>query len=343
MKRGFLNNQKTKKPKPVNGNDDTRMGPLQDSRIREHEIRQRIKANWQGGNFLTGHVQSEQAHSWNGSGNTRLPRGVKPPLGARFASDWSVRSHEPKRVKTTDLEDVPMEEATTDLMQVEDATIQTASAAQVSSEPTAINPFQGTPFYPTSMFGSPKLALNVLYGKEMKEMTQLTNESFFHWDDQGPPHKRKFTCVFVCPVTYERFPASRSGKASKFVVDEQNGIVWFAQKKLAEQGAAARRHDCFVYCKCCAMDPTNQNVPRAIHWGLDPPYKPDEAPKVLIPEDVEKKIEAQVIEWKKEAVIRKQKERAKQLALEQRAMEVDEAALERQSYREQRLFPLEKD
>jgi hypothetical protein len=207
---------------------------------------------------------------------------------------------------------------------------------------TATNPFRGgTPIYPTSMFGSPKLALNALYGKEMKEVPQVTNESFFHWHDNGPSHRRKFTCIFVCPVTYEKFSAGRFGEASKFVVDEETGIVWFAQKKLAEHGAAARRYDCFVYRKCCAMDPTNENVPKAIHCCLDFPYKPEEAPQVLIPEDVGRGIEERVIQWKTEAVIWAEKKRFKQLALEHRAMEVEEAGLERQSYREQRLVPLE--
>jgi hypothetical protein len=196
-----------------------------------------------------------------------------------------------------------------------------------------INPFSAIPFFPTSSEGNPKLALNSLYGKEFGG-AQVTNSAFFFWDDDGPPHMRRHTCVFVCPVTYERFPAGRQGNSEKFTLDENSGVVWYTQKKLAEHGAAARRSDCYYYRKCCELNPEAEPVK---HWGLDIPYNEGKGPHVVMPEAIEEAIEAQVQLWREEAAVRAEQEGVRQFELEQAALEEDEVRLERQTYREQRM------
>jgi hypothetical protein len=135
-----------------------------------------------------------------------------------------------------------------------------------------INPFSAIPFFPTSSEGSPTLAFNSLYGKEFGG-AQVTNSAFFFWDDDGPTHMRRHTCVFVCPGPYERFPAGRQGNSEKFTLDKNSGLVWYTQKKLAEHGAAARRSDCYYYRKCCELNPEAEPVK---NWGLDIPYNEGE-------------------------------------------------------------------
>jgi hypothetical protein len=197
-----------------------------------------------------------------------------------------------------------------------------------------INPFSSIPFFPTSSEGSPKLALNSLYGKEFGG-AQVTNSAFFFWDDNGPPHMRKHTCVFVCPVTYERFPAGRQGNSEKFTFDETSGIVWYNQKKQAEHGAAARRSDCYYYRKCYELNPEAEPVR---HWGLDISYNEGRGPPVLLPAAIEEAIVVQVQLWREEVAIRAEQEGARQLELEQAALEEEEARLDVQTYREQRMM-----
>jgi hypothetical protein len=117
---------------------------------------------------------------------------------------------------------------------------------------------------------SPRQVLMSHYGKHWT--TTLTDASFFSWHDNGPPHARKFLCLFVCPITYERFASGRYhhhhhhqnllllGETITMEDDITttigNGVgaattaaaaAWHTQKKRAEHGAAARAYDCFIY------------------------------------------------------------------------------------------------
>jgi len=65
------------------------------------------------------------------------------------------------------------------------------------------------------------------------------------------PHILKFTSVFTCPVTGERFRSGRYGDAKYYsVVKEEEGsgvdVVWYSKKMMAEHGAAARALDCLA-------------------------------------------------------------------------------------------------
>jgi hypothetical protein len=132
---------------------------------------------------------------------------------------------------------------------------------------------------------SPRQVLMSRYGKHWT--TTLTDASFFTWHDSGPAHARKFMCLFLCPITYERFASGRyhhhhhhhhhadshnnnnnnnnnkdllllgeTITMENVITTTGNGVVvaataaaaaWHTQKKRAEHGAAARAYDCFIY------------------------------------------------------------------------------------------------
>jgi hypothetical protein len=224
-----------------------------------------------------------------------------------------------------------------DAMEVEQPVAQTEQKVP-APEPSRKNMFEGVPYFPTSTFGSPKLAMNALYGKEMGNVN-LPNTAFFHWDDNGLSHMhmRKHTCVFVCPITYERFTAGRHGDSSKYIVDDK-GIVWYTKKTLAEHGVAARRYDCYVYRKHCTL---GRKADPQCNFGSDAPYQLGLGPPILVPPEVEESIEAEIQQWKREAEMRAEQERARKLALAQEAVVEKEAMQERQAYREQRMVNIE--
>jgi hypothetical protein len=247
-----------------------------------------------------------------------------------------------EETSTTADDDIGMEV----VVEEDQPTISTAEAPSHYSN----NAFAGVPsfFMPTSMFfGSPKLALNSLYGNKQMGETPVTNTAFFHWDDNGAPHLRKHTCVFVCPETYERFPAGRHGeelsnKNSKnpitFTVVEEDGIVWFTRKTEAEHGAAARRYDCYHYRKFLALNP--QAVPQK-HWGLDDPYQQGQGPSITFPQYIEEAIQKQVQKWKEAVAKRAESKREPQAALEQEAMmEEEEVVRDRETCRDQRMVAM---
>jgi hypothetical protein len=325
MKRGFLNSKK-----------DQEMGTLQDPRSFIHSG----NGGWQKAVQASRLPPGVTACNSDGRWPTSNVEGLNIVSGEDCGLPANIQNklHYDKRVRTEEPMNEEGEGNTADEtvdddtgMEVE-PTISTEGLSNYSN-----NAFAGVPFMPTSMFGSPKLALNSLYGKRMVE-TPVTNAAFFHWDDNGPAHLRKHTCVFVCPETYERFPAGCHGEElSKFTVDEEDGIVWYTRKKEAEHGAAARRYDCYYYRQCLALNPLA--VPKK-HWGLDHPYQQGQGPFISFPAHIEEAIQKQVQTWKEAAAKRAEERREQQTALEQTAIEEEEAARDRETYREQRKMAL---
>jgi hypothetical protein len=194
--------------------------------------------------------------------------------------------------------------------------------------------FLGAPFIPTSTQGSPKMALNALYGKDMGQ-TPITEESYFYWR-RGKEFTCQFTCFVVCPATYEIFPAGRyqsmaltaSGANIGITVDDETGIVWYSRKKEAAQGAAALRYDCWYYRQWQSRNP---QAPKIRVFSMDEPYgsPDDDRPSrvlALIPSNILESIQASVERWKVAA-----EERV--LAQERDAMVEVEAEVEATAYR----------
>lgn len=81
--------------------------------------------------------------------------------------------------------------------------------------------------------GVPKATLQSWYGQR-PERHQVNKEQYVSWNDGGPPHALKFTCLFVCPLTGEIFPSARYGDSADLYVvkaDEKTGadVVWYSK------------------------------------------------------------------------------------------------------------------
>ena len=157
------------------------------------------------------------------------------------------------------------------------------------------NPYSGHTWLPGLTAGVPKARLNSWYG-EAPRRQQLGKEWFVSWANGAQPHQLRFSCVFVCPLTAEIFPAGRYGQDTGHSVDGNN-VVWYTQKKQAEHGAAARAYDCFSYRQHYGTDI------QATRLGLETPYLSQQGaaslqlewtPPVLPqwPPDVDAKIQA---------------------------------------------------
>jgi hypothetical protein len=132
---------------------------------------------------------------------------------------------------------------------------------------------------------SPKQTLHGYYGK-MKGKVPITKNDYFTWHNGGPDHDRRFTCIFLCPVTGEWFPSGRYGKANTYQVmrDSRTGavVVWHAKKADAEHAAAARACDCLCF-----------RHGRDIRLAKDNPY-PTNVPfggMPIVPPDIEWQME----------------------------------------------------
>ena len=214
MKRGFLVDHKR---------DD---GPLQDQRWVENE---RVHQNWTRAllgdtsqkieTLPPGVLLSKNVTSWDQPASQRARTGkpviVEEEDTEKFASRWSHSSIN-EDCDTTDPLECPPEE----LLNI----------------PRRNNIDLNRPFFPTSASTEPKAALQELYVKQMNGF-ELPRSAFFFWDI-GPAHCKKFTCIFVCPMTFERFPAGRQGYPDTYEVDDCD-IVWYKKKKHAEHGAVS--------------------------------------------------------------------------------------------------------
>ena len=99
------------------------------------------------------------------------------------------------------------------------------------------NPYAGEPLLPCKTTGVPKAALSGWYGQKPR-CHQLSKNQYVCWHDGGMPHKLRFTCVFVCPLTGECFASGRYGTDPNLYQvqeDATNGgsaaIVWYSEYK----------------------------------------------------------------------------------------------------------------
>lgn len=167
----------------------------------------------------------------------------------------------------------------------------------------------------------PKQAVQALYDKHMPE-TPVTDEAYFLWNKIGDGMTPPFTCVLVCPSTYEIFPAGRfepfaqtkSGKKIDLTVDEKSGIVWYSRKKEAAHGAAALRFDCWYYREMLKQNPEGQDT---FQIGKDQPYDEDDERsgtlRSYIPDSIFRDIQAQIAEWQEAAVQRQMQNEAESI------------------------------
>ena len=82
---------------------------------------------------------------------------------------------------------------------------------------------------------TPILEVNAFYGQTYKR--SVSKDCYITFNNGGAPHAALFSCTFVCPVTSALFPSCRYGPVDEV---DGNGVVWFKQKKQAQQAAAAR-------------------------------------------------------------------------------------------------------
>lgn len=129
----------------------------------------------------------------------------------------------------------------------------------------------------------PKQELNIHYSKmtgvTTKQVSELKSRNYTIWHNNGLPHEKKYTCVFSCPATGERF-ACGNWEHSKEVIAEGH-VFWYQNMQLAKDAAAARALDCFSLRRCHGTD---------IEPGqrcVDAPYlTAEEAPPFNLPDGV---------------------------------------------------------
>ena len=139
-----------------------------------------------------------------------------------------------------------------------------AAAAAAAAMPT-----------PTTPGFAPKSALHALYGRPPRRKI-ISQDHYFTWHNNGPPHELKWTSVFVCPITGEFFWSGRFGDARYYNVtirDDGSIVVWYTKKTLAEHGAAARCYDCTLW----RDEQVRHSMQPLVYLGLDPPYNMDRA------------------------------------------------------------------
>ncbi|KAL7574517.1 hypothetical protein ACA910_015873 [Epithemia clementina (nom. ined.)] len=113
---------------------------------------------------------------------------------------------------------------------------------------------------PAGQQKAPKGALYTWYFQ--KHRVSLSQEDYVTFDDGGRDHEKRFSSVFLSPMTGECFPSGRFGSgfrvgvAAAAAADEPAStsssakpisIIWYVSKKAAENGAAARAYDCLTF------------------------------------------------------------------------------------------------
>jgi hypothetical protein len=119
------------------------------------------------------------------------------------------------------------------------STSQSTATITTTTDPS-YNTKTGNAFLPTKTKDVPKAALSGWYGQRPRTH-QLSKSQFISWDDSGPPHRRRFTSLFVCPLTGEIFASGRFGGGDEpnqqqpppylITKDPQTGcdIVWYSK------------------------------------------------------------------------------------------------------------------
>lgn len=196
MKRGFLKNPKGHKNE----------GLLRDPRSNRHPF---------------GMDASERLGSASGIPASETMAGlswvpVSDELGRRWTTPWEIF----------------VKEDTSDMMEEDDTTIMSTqpsvSTIQVDPPPMKLH---GQPHLPHKTMEVPKNALDTWYQKEF-QFQIVTSDSYFTWHNDGMPHERKFTSIFVCPITAEVFSTGTYGPKKYYTLqaDPVTGatIVWFS-------------------------------------------------------------------------------------------------------------------
>ncbi|KAL3781907.1 hypothetical protein HJC23_004092 [Cyclotella cryptica] len=92
----------------------------------------------------------------------------------------------------------------------------------------------------------------------------------------------KFAAIFTCPVSGEHFTCGKLKNNSEFIEDEE-GLVWYSNTKLATTAAAARAMDCFIFRDLMRKNRTAaDNTPPILpdYSCLDAPYLIDCGPSL---------------------------------------------------------------
>jgi len=157
---------------------------------------------------------SPMDHSLLNDGDSRLGSvsGV-PEVGKTSGLSWapvtdSLRDRWRFPSATTPWKTTPKED---DMME-EDDTVATGSTYPSTAEHSVASSSLATqPMLPHGkLIDAPRAALYDWYLKEHK--TQVVGkECYFTWHNDGLPHERMFTSIFVCPVTGELFPTGKYG------------------------------------------------------------------------------------------------------------------------------------
>jgi len=232
------------------------LGPLQDERSRRT-----VKFLWSGGPDTI----SSKPVSWGWNTGGKAPGWIPPTT--------LVEAPSPGDAIMADTEESPLSKSKSESL-------------------TKKNPYQQVPILPYKTMGVPKNALSSWYGKRHKNLT-IQNKYFTTWNDGGIPHLLKWTCLFTCPVTGEKFPSGQFGDKSLYQVGlEQDGpeekdasmmedttseqhsieeketmtntrsskdttvpskVVWYNKKIAAEHAAAARAMDCLHLREECVL------------------------------------------------------------------------------------------
>lgn len=145
--------------------------------------------------------------------------------------------------------------------------------------------------------GSPKNAINGWYGQRYRGGVLVSNASFITWSDGGLPHMLRFSSIFVCPVTGEKFPSGTRrtlsmnsaaqptpqtqpqqpteeviARTEKTADGQDVTVNWYCKKVLAEHAAAARALDCLSF-REHQLEPQ-----RALRFCEEEPYLNSDAP-----------------------------------------------------------------
>jgi hypothetical protein len=113
----------------------------------------------------------------------------------------------------------------------------------------------------TKVIKSPKQLLNEYYAK-LHIKTDKDNYTTIKHDKVQVV---KFASTFTCPKTDEKFAG---GRLKDTIYSEEDGVVWYANIKLATTAAAARAIDCFIFRE--RTETSTDEIPQ--YCCLDAPY-----------------------------------------------------------------------
>ena len=124
------------------------------------------------------------------------------PVSDSLRNRWSAKPTTPWKYTENNQNDVFMDD---------EDTVATGSTYPSSVEASVASSLATQPLLPHGkMMEAPKAALYDWYLKEHK--TQVVGkECYFTWHNEGLPHERMFTSIFVCPVTGEMFATGKYG------------------------------------------------------------------------------------------------------------------------------------